>query len=259
MKMRTSVTRFRSRLAVPAASTRGCSGRRRASAHACARAGADAGACTASARAAAADPEPGEPPPQLRSVPPPEPEREPEPEDAGAPGSSSACRSTARSRASGTSGSSKRLAQAAERRGSRARRRARLSSPGAASICERRRPALRGLRSRRARIVRRAHLRGGLNPALAQREVALAGVALLAAVVALVVTSPHGTNSGGHLSPVVVPGGGWYTALAGAQPVRYGTRTNCWVMLRPTTRGSSTPCFPATSGCSSHSATARAS
>ena len=30
-------------------------------------------------------PEPGEPPPQLRSVPPPEPEREPEPEDAGAP------------------------------------------------------------------------------------------------------------------------------------------------------------------------------
>jgi hypothetical protein len=29
-------------------------------------------------------PEPGEPPPQLRSVPPPEPEREPEPEDAGA-------------------------------------------------------------------------------------------------------------------------------------------------------------------------------
>ena len=30
-------------------------------------------------------PEPGEPPPQLRSVPPPEPEREPEPDDAGAP------------------------------------------------------------------------------------------------------------------------------------------------------------------------------
>jgi hypothetical protein len=30
-------------------------------------------------------PEPGEPPPQLRSVPPPEPEREPEPQDAGVP------------------------------------------------------------------------------------------------------------------------------------------------------------------------------
>ena len=76
-----------------------------------------------------------------------------------------------------------------------------------------------------------------MNPALAQREVALAGVALLAAVVALVVTSPRGMNSGGRLNPVVVPGGGWYTALAGAQPVRYGTRTNCGVLLRTTTRG----------------------
>ncbi|TML07879.1 MAG: hypothetical protein E6F94_04130 [Actinobacteria bacterium] len=76
-----------------------------------------------------------------------------------------------------------------------------------------------------------------MTPALTQREVALAGVALLAAVVALAVTSPRGSNSGGHLKPVFVPGGGWYTALAGAQPVRYGTRTNCGVMLRPTTRG----------------------
>jgi hypothetical protein len=75
-----------------------------------------------------------------------------------------------------------------------------------------------------------------LNPALAQREVALAGVALLAAVLALAITSPRGTNSGGHLTPVFVPGG-WYTALAGAQPVRYGTKTNCGVLLRPTTRG----------------------
>ena len=76
-----------------------------------------------------------------------------------------------------------------------------------------------------------------MNPALAFREVVLAGVALLAAVVALAVTSSRDTNTGGHLNPVFVPGGGWYTALAGAQPVRYGTRTNCGVMLRPTTRG----------------------
>jgi hypothetical protein len=75
-----------------------------------------------------------------------------------------------------------------------------------------------------------------LNPALALREILLAGVALLAAVVALAVTSPRGTNSGGHLNPVSVPGG-WYTALAGARPVRYGTRTNCGVLLRPSTRG----------------------
>ena len=49
-----------------------------------------------------------------------------------------------------------------------------------------------------------------MTPALTQREVALAGVALLAAVVALAVTSPRGSNSGGHLKPVFVPGGGWY-------------------------------------------------
>jgi hypothetical protein len=76
-----------------------------------------------------------------------------------------------------------------------------------------------------------------LNPALAQREVALAGLALLAAVVALAVTSPRASDQGGHLNPVYVPGGGWYTALAGARPVRYGTRTNCGVGLRPETRG----------------------
>ena len=75
-----------------------------------------------------------------------------------------------------------------------------------------------------------------MNPALAQREVALAGVALLAAVVALAVTSPRGSNAGGQLNPVSVPGG-WYTALAGARPVHYGTRTDCGVMLRPSTRG----------------------
>ena len=76
-----------------------------------------------------------------------------------------------------------------------------------------------------------------MSPALAQREVALAGVALLAAVVALAITSPRASNHGGHLSPVAVPGGGWYTALTGARPVRYGRRTNCGVMLTPKTRG----------------------
>ena len=76
-----------------------------------------------------------------------------------------------------------------------------------------------------------------MNPALAQREVALAGVALLAAVVAVAVTSTRGPNSGAELKPVFVAGGGWYTALAGAPPPRYGRRTNCGVMLRPSTRG----------------------
>ena len=77
-----------------------------------------------------------------------------------------------------------------------------------------------------------------MSPALAQREVALAGVALLAAVLALALASPRGPHGeSAHLQPVFVPGGGWYTALAGARPVRYGTRTNCGVLLRPQTRG----------------------
>jgi hypothetical protein len=78
-----------------------------------------------------------------------------------------------------------------------------------------------------------------LNLALAQREVMLAGVALLAAVLAVALASPRGPNSSesAHLQPVFVPGGGWYTALAGARPMRYGTRTDCGVLLRPQTRG----------------------
>jgi hypothetical protein len=77
-----------------------------------------------------------------------------------------------------------------------------------------------------------------MNPALAQREVALAGIALLAAVVAVAIASARGgREAGAHLKPVVVPGGGWYEALAGARPVEYGTQTNCGVTLRRSTRG----------------------
>jgi hypothetical protein len=76
-----------------------------------------------------------------------------------------------------------------------------------------------------------------MNPALALREVALAGIALLGAVLALALASPRGQGeSGEHLTPVLV-GGGWYAALAGARPVQYGTQTNCGVTLRPSTRG----------------------
>jgi hypothetical protein len=70
------------------------------------------------------------------------------------------------------------------------------------------------------------------------REVALAGVALLGAVMALALTSPRGPNGdSAHLQPVAVPGGEWYTALAGARTMRYGASTNCGVVLRPQTRG----------------------
>jgi hypothetical protein len=77
-----------------------------------------------------------------------------------------------------------------------------------------------------------------LSPTLAHREVALGGVALLGAVLALALASPRGPHSTSRqLTPVSAPGGGWYTALAGARPMRFGSRTNCGVLLKPSTRG----------------------
>ena len=77
-----------------------------------------------------------------------------------------------------------------------------------------------------------------MTAASVQRQVALAGIALLAAIVALALTS-HGTaRSVSELpQPVPVAGGGWYTALAGANEARFGRRTRCGVLLKPDTEG----------------------
>jgi hypothetical protein len=71
-----------------------------------------------------------------------------------------------------------------------------------------------------------------------QRQVALAGIALLGAIVALALTS-HGKGQPitGLPQPVPAAGGGWYTALAGAQQPRYGRRTRCGYTLKPGTVG----------------------
>jgi len=77
-----------------------------------------------------------------------------------------------------------------------------------------------------------------VSPALAQREIALAGIALLAAIAALALTSSGSSGSVRHLpQPVLSPGGGWYAALAGASSPRYGRRTQCGVVLKPGTIG----------------------
>jgi hypothetical protein len=78
-----------------------------------------------------------------------------------------------------------------------------------------------------------------MSPALAQREVALAGIALLGAIVALALTShrSHAQTQPNLLQPVAAPGGGWYTAPAGAGPARYGHRTRCNIVLQPRTIG----------------------
>jgi hypothetical protein len=84
-----------------------------------------------------------------------------------------------------------------------------------------------------------------VNPALAQRELALAGIALLAAIVSLALTSHGDRSSLKRLpAPVLVPGQGWYTALAGGRPVRIGRRTNCGIVLRPGTVGVTSAVLP---------------
>jgi hypothetical protein len=77
-----------------------------------------------------------------------------------------------------------------------------------------------------------------VRAALAQRQVALAGIALLAAIAALVLTS-HGNSQSDKSLPQPVPaaGGAWYTALAGAGEPRYGRRTRCGYVLQPGTVG----------------------
>jgi hypothetical protein len=77
-----------------------------------------------------------------------------------------------------------------------------------------------------------------VTAALAQREVVLAGVALAGAIAALALSSHGGhADTRGLPQPVPIPGGAWYTALAGAHPGRYGRRTRCNVVLEPGTIG----------------------
>jgi rare lipoprotein A (peptidoglycan hydrolase) len=72
------------------------------------------------------------------------------------------------------------------------------------------------------------------------REIALAGLALVAAVVSLAVTA-H-TRSGNSTEPQPV---GSYSALAGSSgPAAFGRRTACGGVLRPDTEGVAHPTLP---------------
>lgn len=77
-----------------------------------------------------------------------------------------------------------------------------------------------------------------MSAASLQRQVALAGIALLAAIVSLALaTQSTGPRNRGLPQPVPVTGGGWYSALAGVGEARYGRRTRCNVLLKPGTIG----------------------
>jgi rare lipoprotein A len=79
-----------------------------------------------------------------------------------------------------------------------------------------------------------------VRPRLAQREIALAGVALLAAVVSLALTS-RGRDGDSTLPEPV----GSYTALAGSSgPGAFGKKTACGGVLAPETVGLAHPVLP---------------
>jgi hypothetical protein len=87
-----------------------------------------------------------------------------------------------------------------------------------------------------------------VRPQLAQRLIALAGLALVGGVIALAVTRNHsdshgGTNALPEAAPA--PGGGWYRALGSpASLPRKPRRTACGVMLRTHTVGVAHPTLP---------------
>jgi rare lipoprotein A len=79
-----------------------------------------------------------------------------------------------------------------------------------------------------------------MRPQLAVREIALAGFALLAALVALAINAQ--TKDGAGRSPQPE---GSYTALAGSSgPAAFGRRTACGGVITPATEGLAHPTLP---------------
>ena len=77
-----------------------------------------------------------------------------------------------------------------------------------------------------------------MTPVLAQRQLALAAVALLAALVALGIAAHRGKAHAAPLpQPVTLQNGQWRTNLAGTTLPRYGRRTDCGIVLRANTIG----------------------
>jgi len=83
-----------------------------------------------------------------------------------------------------------------------------------------------------------------VNLALAQRQIALAGVALLAALVALGANAP--ARNGPDLpKPVPAPEGGWYHALAASHGSAFsGGTTSCGYQIDKRSLGIAHPTLP---------------
>jgi rare lipoprotein A (peptidoglycan hydrolase) len=86
-----------------------------------------------------------------------------------------------------------------------------------------------------------------VTPALAQREAALAAVAVLALVVALALGAVTGRaeDEAAETAPASEPAGDWYVALASPYAFEQGAkRTACGIAIGPRTMGVSHPVLP---------------
>jgi rare lipoprotein A (peptidoglycan hydrolase) len=84
-----------------------------------------------------------------------------------------------------------------------------------------------------------------VSPKLAQREIVLAGVALLTLLVSLAVSSPgSGAKRAAAPRPVASDSSSWYHALAAPGRGPYGRRSACGVIVRETTLGVAHPVLP---------------
>ena len=81
--------------------------------------------------------------------------------------------------------------------------------------------------------------------ALVQRVVALAGIALLAALVAIALASRgEGAEPPRLPEAVPAPDGGWYRALAAPQAAGDGRQNACGLVLTPASKGVAHPVLP---------------
>lgn len=86
-----------------------------------------------------------------------------------------------------------------------------------------------------------------MHPELAQRQIAIAAVVLLAVVVGLTIASRRGDSSGPRLPEAIpAPGGGWYRARAAAtgSDLEPGTTTACGHRIMGGTMGIAHPVLP---------------
>jgi len=82
-----------------------------------------------------------------------------------------------------------------------------------------------------------------MNPILAQREIALGGVALLSVLVSLAIGAPGGGSKESTLPQPVGNRSSWYRALA-APGGAVGRRSACGIVVRKTTLGVAHPVLP---------------